>query len=108
MAHITITGYTGGAESVTIPSLIDGKPVVAIGQDAFSFTDVASVTIPGTVMSIGYEAFGTCTNLSSVSMPNSITNIGQYAFFKCSALVNVTIPIGVTIMRDEVFGLCPA
>jgi hypothetical protein len=104
---ITITGYTGGGGAVAIPALIDGHPVVAIGQDAFAFTEVAGVTMPDSVTSIGYGAFSTCTNLSAVTLPNSITNIAQYAFFRCSALVNVTIPSGVTIMRTEVFGLCP-
>ncbi len=103
--EITITGYTGGGGAVSIPAMIDGLPVVAIGKDAFSFTEVSSVTIPDSVTSIGYEAFGTCTNLSSVTLPNSITDIAQYSFFECSALENVTIPNGVTIMRDEVFGL---
>jgi hypothetical protein len=103
---ITITGYTGGADAVTIPATIDGHPVVAIGTSAFSFTEVASVSIPDSVTSIGYEAFDSCTNLSAVTLPNSITNIAQYAFFRCAALVNVTIPSGVTIMRSEVFGLC--
>lgn len=104
---ITITGYSGGAEAVIIPAMIDGHPVVAIGQEAFAFTDVAGVTIPDSITSIGYEAFDACTNLSAVTMPNSITNIAQYAFFRCSALVNLTIPSGVTIVRTEVFGLCP-
>ncbi len=103
---VTITGYTGGDGAVTIPSSIDGHPVIAIGTDAFELTGIASINIPDSVTSIGYEAFGTCTNLSAVTLPNTITNIAQYAFFRCSALVNMTIPSGVTVMRTEVFGLC--
>ena len=33
---VTITKYTGSAEDVVIPSSIDGKPVVGIGDYAFT------------------------------------------------------------------------
>jgi hypothetical protein len=104
--QITITGYTGTGGAVTIPSATNGYPVVGIGQDAFLNAEVASVTIPDSVTSIGYGAFGMCSSLATVIIPNSVTNIAAYAFFRCASLVSVTIPNGVTVLRDEVFGLC--
>jgi hypothetical protein len=50
---ITITGYTGPGGAVTIPSTIDGLPVTTIGDSAFAFCPLSSVTIPNSVISIG-------------------------------------------------------
>ena len=35
-ATVTITGYTGSGAAVTIPSVIDARPVTTIGDYAFS------------------------------------------------------------------------
>ena len=56
--EVTITGYKGSATDVRVPSRIEGKPVVAIGNCAFqSKTSLTSVTIPSSVTSIGNSAF---------------------------------------------------
>ena len=54
---ITITGYTGTAAAVIIPSSISGLPVTSIGQQALFFGSMSSVTIPGSVTYIGGYAF---------------------------------------------------
>ena len=56
---ITITGYSGSDAEVVIPSEIDGKSVTSIGYKAFEgCTNLTSITIPDSVMSIGWDAFG--------------------------------------------------
>jgi hypothetical protein len=47
----------------------------------------SSYTIPGSVTSIGEDAFDYCTSLTSVTIPNSVTNIGDYAFYGCTSLM---------------------
>ena len=55
---ISITGYSiEGGVDVVIPSNINGKQVVSIGNTAFCFNKLTSVTIPSSVTSIGYKAF---------------------------------------------------
>ncbi len=55
---ITITGYTGSGGDVVIPSTINGLPVTCIGSNTFWFrTNLTSVTIPGSISSIGGYAF---------------------------------------------------
>ena len=55
---ISITGYSiEGGLDVVIPSNINGKKVVAIGNTAFCFNKLTSVTIPSSVTSIGSSAF---------------------------------------------------
>ena len=47
-----------------------------------------SYTIPGTVTSIGDEAFYGAASLTSVTNPASITNIGHEAFYDCTSLTS--------------------
>ena len=55
---ISITGYSiEGGLDVVIPSNINGKQVVSIGNTAFCFNKLKSVTIPSSVTSIGSSAF---------------------------------------------------
>ncbi len=72
---VTITGYTAGysatGKAVVIPDTIDGKPVVSIGDWAFSGRyNVTSITIPNSVTSIGDEAFSNCIGLTSITIPS--------------------------------------
>ena len=78
-----VTGYTGRANAIDIPSTYsvaqDGTIIVGsdhtvtgIGANAFSGeTTVTSITIPASVTSIGVGAFKGCTQLSSVTFENT-------------------------------------
>jgi hypothetical protein len=99
---ITITGYTGSGGAVVIPAATNGYPVTTIGDDAFSYYDLTSVTIPNSVTNIGNYAFA-YNYLTNVTIPNSVTSIGDYAFARCFYLTNVTIGNGVTYIGNEEF-----
>ncbi len=61
----TITGYVGSDSNVTVPSTIDGYPVIAIGDEVFQERDdITSITIPDGVTSIGDNAFVDCFALT--------------------------------------------
>jgi hypothetical protein len=109
---ITITGCWGAIGSVSIPSTIDGLPVISVGSGTFEFgvfqncTSLTSVTIPNTVTSIGYDAFLNCTSLASVTIGDAVTNIGYGAFDGCTSLATVTIPGSVASIGDSAFADC--
>lgn len=77
--HSEIIAYNiaDDAETVEFPSRLGGKPVTAIeGGILKDNTLIRSVTIPGTVRSIGNYAFSGCTSLVSVTIPGSVEKLG--------------------------------
>ena len=62
-----ITGYNGNDKNLTIPDQLDGHPVAAIGDSAFSFcSSLTSVSIPDSVTEIGANPFSYCDNLTKI------------------------------------------
>ena len=109
--EVTITGYTGAGGAVVIPASINGTPVTAIGEAAFSpgyrgNQSIISVTIPDSVTRIGDYAFSECRSLAFVAIPDSVSSIGQGAFSECSDLTSVTIPDSVMSIEFYAFAGC--
>jgi len=50
---------------------------------------LTSLTIPGSVGSIGGAAFLYCSSLTNVTIGNGVTNLGEYAFAFCTSLTSV-------------------
>ena len=72
-----------------------------------TLSQTGSYTIPSTVKSIGYGAFGRCnTGLTSVTIPSSVDSIGNYAFYFCTGLTSIKIPSSVTSIGNFAFGYC--
>jgi hypothetical protein len=86
----TITGYYGSGGVVNIPATINGLPVTSIGATAFSGTILmTSVTIPGSITSMGEYAFADC-GMTNVTISNGVTSIGDYAYDHCTSLTSTT------------------
>ena len=99
--EVTIEGYTGNSQAVTIPAEINGRPVRAIDYRAFRGSQLSSVSIPNSVTYIGDHAFA-LNRLTSVSIPNSVTYIGSMAF-EFNQLTSITIPNSVTFIGVGAF-----
>jgi len=88
---------------LVIPATYNGKPVTAIGSNAFSNNEnITSVTIPSGITEIGESAFHACTNLSTVNLSVGLKTIKNYAF-RATAISEITIPETVESMGDNVF-----
>ena len=81
--------------------------VISIGWQAFDgCTSLTGVTIPGSVTSIADWAFDGCTGLTNLTIGNGVTSIGNSAFDWCTGLTSVTIGNGVTNIGDRAFAQC--
>lgn len=99
----TITGYTGSAANLTIPSEIDGYTVTKIGDKAFlSNATIETVIFPNSVEAIGESTFNGCTNLKSVILSENLKTIGRSAF-QMSTLSDIQLPDGVTFIDKFAF-----
>ena len=115
---------------IVIPSTHDGKPVQGIAANAFAEDNtITSITIPGTVKTIGERAFKLCGGITTVSMGSGVIEIGASAFEQCIKLssltlantiktigeaafkeifiTSVTIPSGVNVIGKAAFMGCP-
>jgi hypothetical protein len=104
---ITIRRYIGSETAVMVPEKIGRKPVVRIGQYAFSdLKDLISVEIPEGVTEIEHSAFSKAYALETIVLPNSIRRIGWCAFWDCLSLTEIVIPDGVTKIEEATFARC--
>lgn len=130
---VTIKEYIGPGGVVTIPEIIDGKPVRTIGNKMQSIdptsklvgvvipgsvtnianyafwklTNLVDVTIGSSVQSIGFGAFGHAGNLTNIVIPDSVTTFGTYGFYMATNLTNVVLGAGLTNIGLAEFSDCP-
>ena len=80
--------------------------VTDIGQACFAGGQISKVTLPGTLRTIGKNAFFSCAELKAIDIPGSVETIGASAFDE-TGLKEVTIGNGVTSIGEEAFLSCP-
>ena len=55
---------------------------------------------------IGSEAFFGCINLTSVTLPSTIVNIGYHSFADCHLLEYIELPAGMQQINSNAFSFC--
>lgn len=89
---VTITGYTGNATELEIPTAIAGYPVVSVADSAFAENKkLTFVSVPDSVAAIGSKAFQNCTSLKEVYLGSGLDSIGSNAFAGCKSLALVCV-----------------
>ncbi len=79
---IEIRSYTGHRRFITVPSMIEDKPVSSIGEGAFKGeTGLREVILPDTLTRIRRSAFEGCANLVHIEIPDNVTEIAANAFY---------------------------
>ncbi len=90
-----------------LTSIIIPDSVISIGAYAFNnCSNLTSIIIPDSVISIGAYAFNNCSNLTSIIIPDSVISIGAYAFNNCSNLTSIIIPDSVISIGAYAFNNC--
>lgn len=80
--------------SLTVPSTYEGLPVTQIGVGALTnFTNLESVFLPTSLLTISDEAFAGCRSLTSIFIPENVESISHLAFPGCSALTYVHVDL---------------
>lgn len=115
---VTITDCTrSSTKDLTIKSTVTNDSVTytitAIGDEAFTVNKVASLTLPETLLTIGANAFKSCTRLTSVDMSAcvNLTRIGECAFLDCDnklTEVDLSNCASLVTIGDSAFGGCYA
>lgn len=94
-------------DTVEIPAIVNGKPVMSIGPDAFKGMGMLkSVEIPGTVRQIDHNAFAYCTNLEEVRFAEGLEVINNYAFLMCTSLKETVLPDTTVSIGIWAFAYC--
>lgn len=88
-----------------------GDNITKIGSRAFNQksstnTELQSVEIHNTVLSIGEYSFSSCGKLSKINIPNSVTSIDDYAFYNCSGLLEISLGSGLKKIDNYAFQKC--
>lgn len=80
-----ITAYNGSEKTEEIPSEINGHPVIAIGEKAFSAAEytLERVIIPDSVVTLEDCAFDKCSRITEMVIPDSVTNVIGNPFRQC-------------------------
>ncbi|MBQ8911788.1 MAG: leucine-rich repeat domain-containing protein, partial [Clostridia bacterium] len=92
--------------NMVIPEEHEGKPVVAIAEGAFKdLKKINSLYVPGSVQTIGKEAFSGCTGLTKITLCEGISEIDDKAFAECE-IEEIVVPKSVSRLGNGIFYKC--
>lgn len=84
--------------------------VTAIGAEAFDwlsdnrkYTDVSSIVLPDTIVTIGSKAFWDCEDLESISIPDSVLWIGEDVFYNVSQAEGLRVPTNIRYIGEGAY-----
>ena len=97
----TLVRYKGTNPFVEIP---DG--VTCIGEQAFYYQDIQSVSIPDGVTSIERDAFSHCERLYEIELPNSLRSIESSTFDHCGSVEVLDLPCNLSSIGSSTFAYC--
>ncbi len=100
----SILSYKGTSADIEIPSIIGGRTVVTIGENAFNENEyVRSIKVPSSVTTIENGAFSNSPNLERVSFSDGLITIGDNAFANSEKLFEIVIPDTVVNLGENIF-----
>lgn len=113
--QVEITKFRGFDEKeLTVPSEINGKKVIGIGEDAYKGCQVVEkVVIAEGIRYIGAGAFADCAELQKVIFPNTLRKIGKERMgwsekgaFQETKIQEVMLPDELAFLGEKTFFCC--
>lgn len=130
--NATITGWNRDGGDLTIPNQLNVRNVTkindgafknkkltsvifnctsltTISKNAFSNTEIAEITIPSSIKSLGSGVFADCTSLKMVTFPSNATSEFKAinsSTFKNTALTSIVIPDYIVSISSNAFENC--
>ncbi len=92
--YIEITGYEGTVNVLKVPEEIEGLPVEAIGNHAFSGRqDIEKVELPESIRTLYGFAFHNCKSLKKISLYDSLDDYYDGVCRQCDALEEIELRV---------------
>lgn len=93
---------------IKVPELYEGLPVREIGEEAFIYDQIDSLSLPKSLTKIHARAFHGLSSYSKIEhiiIPDSVEEIGDEAFQWCPTVYEITLPKNLKTLGKNVFGL---
>lgn len=106
-----LTQFLAGDTALYLPQEIAGKPLIAIGENAFATEAgqaLEQISLPQSLRRIEDYAFYGCGRLKRLQLPEGVERIGKYAFYNCRRLEEINIPAAATDLNTGLFLNCDA
>ena len=105
--YVTIKGYYGENEHVTIPECVQGLKIKEIYGEAFKGNEkIKKITIEKGITVIKFGTFEDCTELAEVELPEGLQEICFKAFKGCKKLAKIQFPESILSIYDSAFEGC--
>lgn len=112
-----ITGYVTLTADLVVPSEIEGRSVIALGDMVVggspipnsTFADntvLGSVHLPDSLKILSGLDFSGCANLKSVRIPSGVLYIGMGCFADCAKLSDIALPSALRSIETTTFMGC--
>lgn len=90
---VRIEGCASHAAQLVVPSVIGGRPVVALAADACShLADVTEIICSDSILSIGYSAFRFNKGLRRIQLPALLSQFDSNWLYGCVNLEHLVLP----------------
>lgn len=80
--------------------------VTSINDAFYKNTNLKSVKLPESIMTLKDYCFSGCTSLQSLDIPESVSVIGSNCFSGCTSLQSVNIPKSISDIKSDCFSGC--
>ena len=102
--QVTDIGMNAFGNTSKLKSITLSEGITEIGEVAFAYSGITSITLPGSLRTIGANAFQDCHQLSSIDIPEGVTTIGSTVFAYCNVLSKIVLPNTLKSIGNNVLG----